>query len=222
MTDAIISIPGAEPLAVLDARGWVRGSYGTKASGPVCLHGAIRLCAPVLGDAQIIEVVAARQGWGTSWNDHPSTNEGMVRALLAAGIEITDADLEVAFGPQWEAVVWIVRRAAVLMGDERDALAAATAAALAPAWGAARYAATTAARDAARDAALFAARSAAAWFAAGRDAGREAVLAAALCAVLWDLAFDAGPFTLKQRDLSIGPWETVIGLPPTLTRSTRQ
>jgi len=126
----------------------------------------------------------------------------MVRALLSGGIEVTDDDLEATFGPQWEAVVWIVRRAAVLTYNEREALGAALNAREA-----------TARLDAVRPAAWEAVSTA-------LNAFPYAAWAAAQCAVVWDLAFDAGPSTLKQRDLSIGPWETVIGLPPTLTRST--
>ena len=202
MTDAIISIPGAEPLAVLDARGWVRGSYGNKLSGPVCLHGAIRLCALVPGDAQIVESVARKQGWGTAWNDDHRTDEGMVRALLAKGIEITDDDMYATFGPQWEAVVWVVRRATVLTRHEIDAIDTARNAARATARNAARASARAVARSAARDAA---------WIAAWD---------AAVCAAVWDLARDAGRFTFAQRELLMCPWEQVIGLPPTLTRST--
>jgi len=222
MADTIISIPGAEPLAILDARGWTKGSYGDEdeGSGPVCLHGAIRLCAPVPGDAQVVEAVAARQGWGTGWNDDDRTDEKMVRALLAGGIEVTDGDLHVTFGPQWEAVVWIVRRAAVLTGEEVDALVAAQEAAIDAAQEAAREAAIPAAREAAIPAARYAAWYAA-WYAAG-DAAWAAAGDAAAHVVVWDLASEKGPFTFDQRDLSIGPWETVIGLPPTLTRSTHQ
>ena len=206
MTDSIISIAAAEPLAVLDDWGWTQGTYVDEGSGRVCLHGAIRLCAPVPGDAQIVEAVAARQGWGTGWNDAPDTDEKMVRALLAKGIEITDDDLKGTFGPQWEAVVWIVRRAAVLTEDERDAIAIARS----DAWDAARVATWGAARYAARDAA---------WDAA-RDATWGTVRDAAVCVVVWDLASEKGPFTFADRELLIGPWETVIGLPPTLDRST--
>jgi len=223
MTATIISIAGAAPLAILDAKGWRKGSYGNKLSGPVCLHGAIRLCALVPGDAQIVESVARKQGWGTAWNDDEGTDEGMVRALLAKGIEVTDDDLEATFGPQWEAVVWIVRRATVLTRHEIDALDTARNAARATARNAARASARAVARSAARDAA---------WIAAALSATREAVWdaasaaawgavrAAAVCAAVWDLASEAGRFTLADRDLLIGPWETVIGLPPTLKRST--
>jgi len=228
MTAAIISIPGAEPLAVLDARGWRKGSYGDEdeGSGPVCLHGAIRLCQPVPGDGQIVEAVAARQGWGTAWNDHPGTDEKMVRALLAKGIEITDDDLHATFGCQWEAVLWIVRRAAVLTDDAIDALGDVAAAARSDEWDAARDAARAAARAAARYAAWAAARGAAlsaardAEWDAARDAAWGAVACGAVCAAVWDLASEAGRFTFEHRDLLVGPWETVIGLPPTLTRSS--
>jgi len=204
---SIISIPGAEPLAILDARGWTKGSYGGKGGGgSVCLHGAIRLCQPVPGDAPIVEAVARDQGWGPSWNDAPDTDEKMVRAVLAAGIEITDDDLHSTFGPQWEAVVWMARRHAVLTHNEREALDAALNASPYVAWVAARSAARVAARSAFRY--------------GGRFVPLSTVRAAAACAVVWDLASEAGRFTFADRDLLIGPWEAVIGLPPTLDRST--
>jgi len=207
MTDTIISIPGAEPLAILDARGWTKGSYGGKGGGgPVCLHGAIRLCQPVPGDAPIVEAVARDQGWGPSWNDAPDTDETAVRAVLAAGIEITDDDMYTTFGPQWEAVLWMTRRHAVLTHNEREALDAALNASPYAAW----YAARSAARVAARSAFRY----------DGRVVALSAVRVAVGVAVVWDLAFDAGRFTVEHRNLLMGPWEQVIGLPPTLTRSS--
>jgi len=171
----------------------------------------------VPGDAQIVEAVAQKQGWGTVWNDAYGTSEKMVRALLAKGIEITDNDLYATFGCQWEAVVWIVRRATVLTDDERAALAAARS----DEWDAARDATWGAALSAARDAEWDAAAPSA-WDAAGSAASAaagDAAACAALSAVVWDLACEAGPFTFAHRDLLVGPWEAVIGLPPTLDRS---
>src|SRR5690606_1508449 len=133
----------------------------------------------------------------------------------AAGVDVTDTDLAETFGPQWRAVVSLVRRAAVLTADEADRLAAARDAA-------ARAAAldARAAWDAARDA------RAAAWAAAGgaasaaashRSAAAVAAWAAARAAagavVTWDLATPDGPYTLAHRDLLIGPWVEVCGLP---------
>ena len=139
-----IHIPESELIALLGEKGenWVQGSWGNGQA--MCLHGAIRRCAPQPGDAFLIEQVADRLGWGTKWNDAIETSWQQVRARLAH-VEITDADLALTFGPQWEAVVALVRRAAVLTFDEANQLAAAGDAARDAAWDAARAAAQDAA-----------------------------------------------------------------------------
>ena len=116
-----IHIPESELIALLGEKGenWVQGSWGD--GNAMCLHGAIRRCAPQPGDAFLIEQVADRLGWGTDWNDAIETSWQQVRARLAH-VEITDADLADTFGPQWEAIVALVRRAAVLTADEANQL----------------------------------------------------------------------------------------------------
>ena len=196
-----ITIPADTLLDVFDHHTWTQGTYVD--GDRMCLHGMTRVCAPVPGDAQLIERVANRYGWGTGWNDAKGRKAGEVRDLLAHGIEVTDGQLAATFGPQWAAVVSLVRRAAALTPDEAQRLdaarAAARAAAVDAAWAAAVDAAWDAAVDAARDAAWAAARAAA------RDAARAVVT--------WDLASSDGPYTFAHRDLLIGPWQTVCGLP---------
>jgi len=174
MTKTIIHIDGALPLAVLDEKGWVQGAWST--DGGVCAHQAIRLCAPQPGDAYLVERVADVQGWGTGWNDAQGRTEAEVRARLGAGVDVTDADLLAVFGPNWLAVVDVVRRSAVTTADEASRLGAA-------------------------------------W-----DAAWSAARGAAWSAAVWDLASADGPFTHAHRDLLIGPWESVFGLPEGLTR----
>ncbi len=183
----VITIPEADLVAILGDRGehWVQGRWEDGVS--VCLHGAIRRCQPIPGDAYLIEQVARRQGWGTGWNDASSTSWPMVRERLAH-IEVTDADLVDTFGPQWVAIVALVRRTAVLTADEAQRLAAARAAARDAAWAAAWAAARDAAWAAARDAA---------WAAARALAAR-------------DLIGEHG-FTQAHYDTLTGPWRTVIG-----------
>ena len=131
-----IHIPESDLIALLGENGehWLQGSWGN--DDWMCLHGAIRRCAPVKGDAYLIEQVANRKGWGTDWNDDSKTTWADVRARLSQ-VEVTDADLADTFGPQWEAIVALVRRAAVLTADEANQLEAARAAAGAAAWAAA-------------------------------------------------------------------------------------
>jgi len=190
-----IKIQETDLLDLLGSHGerWVKGEWGN--AEKMCLHGAIRRCSPQPGDAYLIEQVAERQGWGTSWNDAYGTNWQMIRERVAR-IEVTDADLADTFGPQWKHIVALVRRAEVLTADEAKRLDAARAAARAAAWDAAWAAAGAAARDAARDAV---------WVAA-----RDAVWAAARALAVSDLIGQHG-FTQEHYDLLTGPWATVIG-----------
>ena len=199
----IIHIDPSLPLAVLDEHGWTKGTFESD-DGKVCAHGAIRICAPVPGDALLIELVEGRLGrHSTGWNDDDSTTEADVRAWFAQGIDITDADLEATFGHQWRAAVSLVRRAAVLTPDEAERLYAAGDAARVAARVAARYAARVAAGDAAR----YAARVAAG------DAAGYAAWVAALAIVTYDLATPDGPYTIEHRDLLLAPWIEVCGMP---------
>lgn len=202
---------------------WLKGAWETD-GGAMCLHGAIRRCQPQPGDAFLIEQVAERQGWGTTWNDDSATTWNQVAARIEQ-IEVSDADLAATFGPQWEPVVAFVRRCAVLTVDEATRLSAAWKAkrqdaARGAAWGAASDAAWDAAWDAAREAVW-----GAAWGAArdaARDAAREAVWDAAWEAV-WDAAWGAAwalairdligqhGFTQAHYDLLTYPWATLIG-----------
>jgi hypothetical protein len=214
MNDTIIHIDAAAPLKVLDEHGWTQGAYGS-GDGPVCLHGAIRLCAPEPGDAHLIEQVANRHGWGTGWNDADGRTEAEVRARLAVGIDVTDTDLTDTFGPEWRMVVALVRKAATLTDAEvrqvtdaevRQVIDAevrqvidAEVRQVAAVWNAARDAVWSAASDAVWGAVSDAARNAV-W---------SAAWSAARSAVTWDLATPDGPYTIAHRDLLIGPWLTI-------------
>ena len=205
MSTTIIHIPVEQ---VLDRLGhgnlWTRG-WGTPddSTQPTCLHGAIRFCAPVPGDAQLIEQVGARFGFGTFANDQ-AADFAAVESLIRAHADISDDMLADTFGPQWQPIVVLVRRAAILTSAEAKALDAARAAAGAAAWDA-----TRAAWDAARaawDAAGAATR--AAWDAAGA-AARDAARDAARALVVRDQVGDT--FTQAHYDTLTRPWATVIG-----------
>jgi len=195
MSTTIIHIPVEQ---VLDRLGhgnlWTRG-WGTPddSTQPTCLHGAIRFCAPVPGDAQLIEQVGARFGFGTFANDQ-AADFAAVESLIRAHADISDDMLADTFGPQWQPIVVLVRRAAILTSAEAKALDAAR----------------TAALDAARDAARAATRAAtrAAWDAA-RAAARDAALDAARALVARDQVGDT--FTQAHYDTLTRPWATVIG-----------
>jgi hypothetical protein len=201
-----IKIEEADLLDLLGANGerWVQGKWDK--GDAMCLHGAIRHCSPQPGDAHLIEQVAERQGWGTSWNDADGTNWQMIRERVAH-VEVTDADLADTFGANWEHIVALVRRAAVLTADEANRLFAAGASAWADARvgrAAARAAAWVDARDAAWDATWDAA-VVATWDVAVVAAG-DATRALAVR----DLIGQHG-FTQEHYDLLTGPWATVIG-----------
>lgn len=223
-----IRIDSTKVLDLLGEHGerWVKGEWGDEDG--MCLHGAIRRCQPQPGDAFIVEQVADRLGWGVEFNDDDDTTWDDVRARIVAGLEVTDADLADTFGSQWEAIVALVRRAAVVTEDEAARLAAAwdaaRAAAPAAVWAAARAAASAAAWVAASAAASAADRAAAS--VADRVGASVAVWVAARAAV-WAAARDAAwnaTRALAARDL-IGkngfeqahydtltrPWATVIG-----------
>jgi len=121
---------------------WIKG-WGEWTAGdqPTCLHGAIRSCQPIPGDAYIIQEVASRFGFGIDANDD-ANDWPSIRAKVVP--DITNDMLADTFGSQWEQIVALVRRAAVLTDDEVQQLAAAWAAA-----GAAAGAAGAAAWDAA-------------------------------------------------------------------------
>ena len=228
MSTTIIHIPVEQ---VLDRLGhgnlWTRG-WGTPddSTQPTCLHGAIRFCAPVPGDAQLIAQVGARFGFGTFANDQ-AADFAAVESLIRAHADISDDMLADTFGPQWQPIVVLVRRAAILTSAEAKALDAARTAAWDAAWDAARAAARAAALDAARAAAWDAARDAA-WAAA--CAAAWAAACAAACAAAWDAAraaagaaaWDAAralvvrdqvgdTFTQAHYDTLTRPWATVIG-----------
>jgi hypothetical protein len=203
MSQTIIHID----LDALDARldggkRWEKGWGDWKSDdGATCLHGAIRYCQSVPGDAAIIERVGKRFGFGINDNDNAdSWNDIRFRVIP----DITDDMLAETFGPQWRQIVDLVRRAAVMTLDEADTLYAA--------WDAAGDAAWDAAWDAAGDAAWGAARNAAwnaAWYAAWYAAWNAARDAAAVLSIR-DLIGQHG-FAQEHYDTLTAPWRRVIG-----------
>lgn len=222
MTDRtpIIDVAVDDVLETLQhGENWAQGAW-QDADGKPCLHQAIRQCQPQKGDAFLIERVANRQGWGTAWNDMSTTSFDDVKQVLVQHREVTDRDLEDTFGPQWLAVVHLVRRAAVLTEDEMEQLDDTWGAASVAAWDAAWDATRAATSDAASDAAS-AATSDAAWDAtrdAASDATRAAVRVAARAAAsnaaralaVRDLIGQHG-FTQTHYDVLTKPWRDVIG-----------
>lgn len=186
----------------LAERGWTQGEFEDGEGGAVCLHGAVRFCAPQNGDEHIITQVLNRRGFTYEWNDDPDRSADEVPGALSA--DVTDEELAQTFGPQWAEIVALVRRAALLTHSERMRLHAA--------WHAASYAAWDAAWAAARSAAWYAARSAAwdaAWDAAWYAARYAAGYAAGALSVR-DLIGQYG-FTQEHYDTITEVWRKVIG-----------
>jgi hypothetical protein len=213
MTTTIITIPVEAVIDRLDhGKLWSKGWGDWQQSGAeTCLHGAIRYCQPVKGDAYLIEQVGARFGFGTRANDDAG-GWSDVETLVRSHADITDDMLAVTFGPQWELIVALVRRAAILTSDDATRLDAAWHAARAPTWDATRAAARAAAR-AATWAAAWAAAWDAAWDAARApawDATRAATRAAALALVTRDL-IGQHRYTQQHYDTLTRPWAAVIG-----------
>ena len=101
------------------AKGWNDWASPESAT---CLHGAIRYCQPVKGDAYLIEQVGAKYGFGTRDND---TADGWEQIKAKVIPDITDDMLADTFGPNWGPIVAFVRRAATLTQDEVVRLGAA-------------------------------------------------------------------------------------------------
>jgi hypothetical protein len=220
MNELIITVPVDEVLDILGhGDNWTQGAW-TDDDGRMCLHGGIRQCEQQPGDAHLIQYVAERQGWGTRWNDAPGRTWNDIKEALTQHREVLPGELAAAFGPQWEPIVALVRRAAVLTPYEAQQLdaawyaasEAARAAAGSAAWYAASYAAwyaaSYAAGSAASDAAWYAAR-----YAASDAAGSAAWYAARVAAL--GLAtrhlIDQHGYTQHHYDTLTAPWAAVIG-----------
>ena len=193
-----------------------------------CLHGAIRYCQLVPGDAYLIEQVGNRHGFGLTDNDTSPSWEDLRPKVPAV---VTDDMLADTFGPQWPQVVALVRRAAVLSAKEVKQLAAARDAAWsAPDWVAAGVALTptgapvgaVAEQQLAASDAVWAAAWGTAWGAAVAEqlftvwadapaaAWADAARAAARALTIRHLIGVHG-FTQAHYDTRTGPWRTVIG-----------
>lgn len=188
----------------IESHGWAQGEEVDDA-GHVCLTGALRLCESHPGDWYIARVVFRRRFRAEEWNDDDErTAAEVIGYLRSPEAAITDDELAKVFGPQWRAVVAMVRSITGATPDQvarldatRDAAwAADRAAAWAAAWAANRGATRGATRGADRDAAW-----AAAW---------DAAWDAAWALVVRDLISENG-FTQEHYDLLTGPWAAVFG-----------
>lgn len=193
----MIDIEEGKLLSVLGQNGerWIKRAWEAQ-GGKRCLHGAIRACEPVPGDAYLVEQVANGRGWGPAWNDDAARTWLDIRARIDGGIHVTDEDLAETFGPQWREVVALVRRAAALTEEEDERLAAAE--------DAVGDAARAAAENAVWDVALEVT-----WDAAARAAAGAAGAAARALSVR-HLIGQHG-FTQEHYDTLTGPWRRVIG-----------
>lgn len=114
-------IPSDDIVALLEEHGWAQGA-AVDDSGGLCHLTALR--AATGADGYLVEQVWHRIGRGTDWNDQATWDEvvGFIRTA-----QVTDADLEWVFGPQWAQVRRIVHRAALFNARDRKRIAAALA-----------------------------------------------------------------------------------------------
>lgn len=228
----IIDIPGEPILAELDEHGWWQGGW-TGPDGQVCAHEAIRRCERKPGDFALVLQVANQQGWGASWNDNPGTTERKVRAQLAGGVHIDDETLAKIFGPQWRAIVSLVRTMTSISCKQmervkytRDATEiadwlAAWLTTRVDAWDTTRDAVRVIAWDATRDAVRIIAMTT--WdtmTATGislwdilRNVTLDILRNVTLVVTTWDMVTPDGPYTPAMRDVLMGPWAAEFGLP---------
>lgn len=186
----------------LDEHGWTQGEMEAP-DGSLCLVGALRACSPHPGDWLIARAVYQGLDHAEEWNDERGRTKAEVTDWLRAH-PVSDAALEATFGPQWEAIVRLIRQAATLTRDQDAALRASWRDATGLDSGAvARTAARAAARAADRDAAMFAV-----WSVATGDAS----WAAADALVVADLVGQHG-LTQDHIDTLLAPWVSVMGDP---------
>lgn len=206
----MIKLPTEAILDTLTRRGWAKhgdGDLTPDGTDPVCLHGAIRLCMPQPCDAALVEAVANWQGWGTDWNDRETTSELDVAFAILAHMEITDDELRVAFGPQWEHVVAFVRRAAVLTLDEFDRFYDV----VGSYYRLASQSACTAVADAGSHVYDTASDVIAITMAYAPDSSYVAARNAVRALALRHEVRPGGPFTQEHYELLTAPWRAVIG-----------
>lgn len=102
--------------------GWTQGRMENK-RGQVCLTGALKHCTPVPGDFELAREVHRYRGRGEEWNDTDVRDSEDVIGYLST-TEITNADLEEVFGPQWRVIVTVVRTIAAATDQQLEQLAA--------------------------------------------------------------------------------------------------
>lgn len=99
----------------LESRTWIQGAMNRGEA--VCAHGAVMTCKELQpGDEHIIRAVIRNQGLTEDWNDSTGRTKEEVLERFR-GIAVTDEALANTFGPQWTAIVALVRRAAILTDD---------------------------------------------------------------------------------------------------------
>lgn len=102
----------------LDSRPWIQGQAVSEGNLAVCAHGAVMTCQGLEpGDDEIIRAVMRQKGLSEEWNDDEGRTKAEVLDLMRS-IEVSDDALAATFGPQWKAVVALVRRAAALTDEE--------------------------------------------------------------------------------------------------------
>lgn len=188
----------------LDEHGWTQYEMESN-DGSMCLVGALRHCSPQPGDWLIAREVYRHLGHGEDWNDAKGRTAEEVTAWLRTH-PVADTTLETAFGPQWRAIVTLIRQAATMTREQARALGSAWGTDNIRRWNTAadvvRKAAETTNRGNAEDAACDAASEAAA------NASTDAAKALSVA----DLVGQHG-LTQNHIDTLLAPWISVMGDP---------
>ena len=112
----IVPVPVQTVGRLLDRRGWCSPAAQVSEDdlGRLSLMRAVQLSMTTWGDSALVVEVARRTG------RLEEPDEDTARARLAEGMDLTEADLFHTFGPQWAAIVVLVRKAAT--ADVSDAI----------------------------------------------------------------------------------------------------
>lgn len=166
--------------------------------------------SPQPGDWLIARAVFRKTARVEGWRGRPAITEDEILEQLQR-TEITDLDLADTFGPQWDELVVLIRRAAKLTRTEENDLEAAQAFASRDlAWDASRDAGARAARRAAiRNGDIYAAAWGSVWLSVWPVYWRAA-RSAAWAVSTRDLIGQNG-YTREHYDVLMGPWLSVIG-----------
>jgi hypothetical protein len=183
---------------------WTKG-WGDRKTR-TCAHGAILRPCDTPGDAIIWSRWVSTTQLSMSDNDAAPDASYVVNKLKAV-VDPTEADMEKMYGPQWAEVISLIRRAATLTAEEREALRKAYAYDVASSYAAYDAAYAVASSDASYDAAVYA--EYAAYYAS--YAAHAYVASRAARGIAMRHLIGTHGYTQAHYDALVGPWFSVVG-----------